>query len=134
MNMFIKTGERQPGIDCASSIVQLGDFFYLSGQLGKGETFQEQCINCCYAISDVLDEFSLRFDHVLKFTVYLDDISLKDEFLKVFHNFVDLPYPAMTIVESPHLPEGSMICMDGCGVNTLRHENAMNPSYCEDCE
>lgn len=134
MNLFLKTGERQEGIDCASNFVQLGDFFYLSGQLGSGYTFHDQCISACYAIQDVLAQFDLRFDHVLKFTVYLTDIQLKDDFLRVFDNFADAPYPAMTIVESPHLPEEAMICIDGCGVNTLRHERSMENAYCEDCD
>lgn len=134
MNLFLKTGDRQPGYDCISSIVQLGDFFYLSGQTGKGETFRDQAISACYAISDALSEFKLRFDHVLKFTVYLTNIEFEDEFLSVFENFVDQPYPVMTIVESPHLPGGSMICIEGCGVNTLRHERSMNDAYCEDCD
>lgn len=134
MNLFLKTGDRLPDYDCVSSMVQLGDFFYLSGHLGKGETFRDQCIHACYAITDTLSEFNLRFDHILKFTVYLTDIEMEDEFLSVFENFVDQPYPTMTIVESPHLPHGAMICIDGCGVNTLRHERGMNNAYCEDCD
>ncbi|MDO4663421.1 MAG: RidA family protein [Erysipelotrichaceae bacterium] len=134
MNLFLKTGEHQEGYDCVSSIVQLGDFFYLSGQLGHGATFREQCIDACYRLSDALAQFDLRFDHVLKFTVYLTDIEMKDEFLSVFANFADQPYPTMTIVESPHLPDQAMICIDGCGVNTLRHERSMNKAYCEDCD
>lgn len=134
MNLFLKTGDRLPDYDCISSIVQLGDFFYLSGHLGKGETFHDQCISACYALTDTLSEFNLRFDHVLKFTVYLTDIEMEDEFLSVFENFVDQPYPTMTIVESPHLPRDAQICIEGCGVNTLRHERAMNNAYCEDCD
>lgn len=134
MNLFLKTGDRQPGYDCISSIVQLGDFFYLSGQLGQGDSFHDQCVSACYAVTDVLSEFSLRFDHILKFTVYLTDIELADDFLSVFQNFVDQPYPVMTIVESLHLPGNSMVCIEGCGVNTLRHERSMNNAYCEDCD
>lgn len=134
MNMFLKTGERQEGIDCASSFVQLGDFFYLSGQLGQGASFHDQCVSACYAITDILAGFNLRFDHILKFTVYLTDIEHKEQFLSVFDNFVDQPYPALTIVESPHLPGDAMVCIDGCGVNTLRHERSMSESYCEDCD
>lgn len=134
MNLFIKTGDRQRDIQCASSIVQLGDFFYLSGQCGRGNSFHDQCISACYAVSDVLSQFDLRFDHVLSFTVYLTDITLKDEFLSIFANFADVPYPAMTIVEVSSLPDHSMVCLEGCGVNTLRHEKSMSDAYCEDCD
>lgn len=67
-------------------MVQLGDFFYLSGQIGKGSTFHDQCVSACYAVTDVLHQFDLRFDHILKFTVYLVDIELRDKFLEVFSN------------------------------------------------
>lgn len=123
-----------PDMDCVSSLVQLGDFFYVSGQNGKGETFHDQCLYACYAFQDVLSEFHLRFDHVLKFTVYLCDITLRDEFLRVYENFAEQPWPALTVVESPNLPDGSMVCIEGCGVNTLRHERPHDGSYCEDCD
>lgn len=134
MNLFLKTGEPMSQYDCVSSMVQLGDFFYLSGQIGKGSTFHDQCVSACYAVTDVLHQFDLRFDHILKFTVYLVDIELRDEFLEVFSNFVDQPYPALTFVESPRLPDDAMVCIDGCGVNTLRHERSMSDAYCEDCD
>ncbi|MCF0246816.1 MAG: RidA family protein [Ileibacterium sp.] len=134
MNTFLKTGDRQPGYDCISSIVQLGDFFYFSGQTGSGSAFHDQCVSACYNIQDVLHEFDLRFDHILKFTVYLTDLHLKDEFLRVFENFVEAPYPSMTIVEVSRLENDAMICIDGMGVNTLRHERSMEDAYCEDCD
>lgn len=134
MNTFLKTGDRQKGMDCVSSIVQLGDFFYVSGQRGEGFTFADQCIDACYKFQDALHEFDLRFDHVLKFTVYLSDILLEDEFLSVFSNFVEAPYPALTIIEVAGPGKDSMVCLEGCGINTLRHEHSMKEAYCEDCD
>lgn len=134
MNMFLKTGDLQEGTNCVSSIVQLGDFFYFSGQTGQGLTFRDQCIQACYKVQDVLREFDLRFDHVLNFTIYLTDLSNRNEFYTVFSNFVEPPYPALTLVEVKGLDEDSMICIAGNGVNTLRHERNMNEAYCEDCD
>lgn len=134
MNTFLKTGDRQPGTDCVSSIVQMGDFFYFSGQKGWGSDFREQSIHACYTVSDVLKEFDLRFDHVLRFTVYLTDIENQDEFLTIFSNFVEPPFPAVTIVEVSSLGDDCMVCIEGSGVNTLRHERAMSDAYCEDCD
>lgn len=119
-------------MDCVSSIVQLGDFFYFSGQTGSGMTFHDQAVMACYNVRDVLHEFNLRFDHVLKFTVYLTDISMKDQFLSVFSNFVEAPYPVMTIIEAAALDDDAMVCIEGCGVNTLRHEKSMQEAYCEE--
>lgn len=63
--------------------------FTFSGQLGKGHTFHDQAVMACYNVRDCLHEFNLRFDHVLKFTVYLTDISMQNQFLDVFSNFVE---------------------------------------------
>ena len=34
MNIFLKSAGKQEGTPCVSNMVQLGDFFYLSGQTG----------------------------------------------------------------------------------------------------
>ena len=44
MNIFLKSAGKQEGTSCVSNMVQLGDFFYLSGQTGLGESIQEQTI------------------------------------------------------------------------------------------
>lgn len=134
MNIFLKVGDSQPDQNCISSIVQLGDFFYVSAQTGTGQTFQEQSLTAIYRIVEVLKDLDLRFDHIIKFTVYLTDISLKDEFLSIYSNFVEAPYPAMTIVEVSALDNNSMIAIEGQGVNTLRHERKMKMSDCPDCQ
>jgi 2-iminobutanoate/2-iminopropanoate deaminase len=134
MNIFLKVGDSQPDQGCISNIVQLGDFFYVSAQCGTGKTFQEQALTAIYRIIEVLKDLDLRFDHVVKFTVYLSDIEMRSEFLSIYSNFVEAPYPAMSIVEVSALPEHSMIAIEACGVNTLRHERKMKMEDCPDCE
>lgn len=133
MNIFLKVGDSMPNGECISSIVQLGDFFFVSAQHGTGQTFQEQCLTAIYRFIEVLQDLDLRLDHVVKFTVYLSDISLKKEFLTTYSNFVEAPYPAMTIVEVAALADHSMIAIEGQGVNTLRHERKMKMEDCPDC-
>ena len=58
MNIFLKSAGKQEGTSCVSNMVQLGDFFYLSGQTGLGESIQEQTIT---AINKVIDVLSLWF-------------------------------------------------------------------------
>ena len=53
MNIFLKSAGKQEGTSCVSNMVQLGDFFYLSGQTGLGESIQEQTIT---AINKVIDQ------------------------------------------------------------------------------
>ncbi len=41
MNVFLKA--KSHNADGFSNIVALGDFVFVSGQLGQGKTFDEQC-------------------------------------------------------------------------------------------
>lgn len=133
MNTFLKTGEPKEDLNSVSTLVQLGDFFYVSGVTGSGSTIQEQAVSAMYGLKDVLHQFNLRLDHVLKFNVYLQDLEDQDEFMKVFENFTEAPYPALSIMEVSRLPHDARVMVDGQGVNTLRHEISMQESYCEDC-
>lgn len=134
MNIFLKSAGKQEEMPCVSNMVQLGDFFYVSGQHGQGETIQEQTITAVNKLIDVISNFGLQLHHVVKFTVYLKDIQDKEAFLSTFKNFLDEPYPACTIVEVSHLENDAMVCIEGLGVNTLRHEEQMQHSSCShDC-
>lgn len=135
MNMFLKVGDSIPRDECISNVVQMGDFVYMSAQTGRGITFQEQAVTACYRVMDVLKDLDLRMDHLVKYTVYLTDMENRDMFLGVFKNFVEAPYPAVTIVQVAGLENDSMVAIEGQGVNTLRLERAMNGSSgCVDCE
>lgn len=130
MNVFLNSGSLQENEDCVSSIVQLGDFFYLSAQLGKGDSITEQAVSVCNEIVEVLSEFDLRFDHVVKFTVYLKNLKDKEEFLSVFKNYLEKPFPAVSFVGVNDLDNGAMLAVEGQGINTLRHEQAHKNSSC----
>lgn len=134
MNTFLKTGEPRTDLGHVSSIVQLGDFFYISGVCGEGATLQEQAVSALFGMQDVLRQFNLRLDHVLKFNVCLQDLEDQEEFMKVFANFTEAPYPAMSLMEVSRLPGDARVMIDGQGVNTLRHEISMQEAYCEDCD
>lgn len=133
MNIFLKVGDSRSNDEPISQIVQLGDFFYVSGQPGTGQTFQEQALTSIYRVIEVLKDLDLKFYHIVKFTVYLSDITMKSEFLSIYANFVEPPYPAMTIIEAARLPEDTMIVIEGQGVNTLRHEKKMKMEDCPEC-
>lgn len=130
MNIFLNSGSLQEHEDCVSSIVQLGDFVYMSAQLGKGDTMIDQAVSVCNEIVEVLSEFELRFDHLVKFTVYLTDLNNKEAFLKVFRSYIEKPYPAVSFVEVQALEHGAMVAVEGLGVNTLRIERASRESSC----
>ena len=130
MNVFLNSGSLQENENCVSSIVQLGDFFYFSAQLGKGDSMSEQSVSVCNEIVEILDEFGLRFDHVVKFTVYLKNLKNKEEFLSIFKNYLEMPYPAVSFVGVDDLENNALVAVEGQGINTLRHEQANKNSSC----
>lgn len=138
MNVFLNSGGLQEHEDCVSKIVQLGDFVYMSAQYGKGDTMVEQSITVCNEVVETLGEFGLRFDHLVKFTVYLTDLKNKEEFLSIFKNFIEPPFPSVTFIGVNELEHGAMVAVEGFGVNTLRHESGHKESscdgHCSDCQ
>ena len=61
MNIFLKSAGKQEGTSCVSNMVQLGDFFYLSGQTGLGESIQEQTITAINKVIDVYQTMVYSF-------------------------------------------------------------------------
>ena len=134
MNQYLFSAGLQDGMSCVSSAVSLGDFVYISAQTGQGKELEEQVINTIQKITDVISEFGIEFRHVVKLTVYLSDISKRDEFLQIFSHYVEAPYPACSIVEVGRLENDAMIAMEGFAINTTRYEKAQRESSCcEDC-
>lgn len=134
MNVFLNSGGLQENEDCISKIVQLGDFVYMSAQLGQGDSIIEQSITACNKVVEVLNEFDLRFDHIVKFTIYLKCLEDKSTFLSIFKTFIEEPYPAVSFVGVDDLENDAMVAIEGYGVNTLRIEQAHKDSGCgHDC-
>ena len=52
MNVFLKA--KSHNADGFSNIVALGDFVFVSGQLGQGKTFDEQCRSVFEKMEDLL--------------------------------------------------------------------------------
>lgn len=133
MNVFLNSTRVKDG--CISSAVSLGDFVYVSGQTGEGDTIEEQTIIVCNKLIDVLSDLDLELRHVVKLTVYLNDLANKEAFLNVYKNFVEAPYPAATIVQVDHLENDAMITVEALAINTLRYEKASRDSGCtHDCD
>lgn len=130
MNSFLNSTGVQNETTCVSKAVSLGDFVYVSAQTGEGETIEEQTMTACNKVIDAIEDFGLQMYHLVKFTVYLKDIRLKDAFLKTFQNFVEAPYPACSIVQVSGLDHDSLVSIEALGVNTLRYENHQKESAC----
>lgn len=130
MNIFLNSAGLQEGSDVISSAVALGDFIYVSAQTGNGDTIEEQTITAMNKVIDAVSPFGLSAYHMVKFTVYMTDIQQKQAFLDVYQNFVEAPFPAMSIVQVQALEDGSQIAIEGYAVNTLRYEKASQEHSC----
>ncbi len=133
MNQFLYTAGLQEGKDCISSAVSLGDFVYVSAQVGKGDNIGEQTISALRQFLDVLSNMTLEIRHVVKFTVFLTNMENRDAFLSVYKTLVEEPFPAMTILEVQGLEENALVAIEGFAINTLRYEKASCSQNCSSC-
>ncbi|WP_137173207.1 RidA family protein [Massilia sp. HP4] len=75
-----------------SEAVRVGDVVYLAGQLGIGENglvegFEAQSVQTMDNIGAALKRVGLGFEHVVKCTVMLDDVSKAGEFNRVYQTY-----------------------------------------------
>ena len=130
MNIFLNSSGIQEEGSCVSKAVSLGDFVYVSGQTGKGNTIAEQTISCANALMDAIEPFGLKMHHLVKFTVYLKNLNDKKEFLDVFSKFIEPPFPSCTLIQADRLENDALLCIEALGVNTLRYEKAQKEHSC----
>lgn len=132
MNTFLNSSGKQSE-NGFSKAVCLGDFVYVSAMNGYGETIEEQTITACNRILEAIGDWGLRMDHMVKFTVFLKDISLKQKFIESFKYFLEEPFPAVSIVEVSNLDDNSLVSIEAYGINTLRYEKQASHSCSSNC-
>lgn len=72
---------------------------YFSGQIGSGDTAEEEFRNAWQLVGTILSEAGLGYEHIIEFTSY--HVGLQShigEFMKVKDEFVKEPYPAWTAI------------------------------------
>lgn len=65
----IETGVR------SSKIVKYKGIAYITGQVGEGETIQEQTAECLRRLDDLLEKAGSSREHMLRATIWLADMS-----------------------------------------------------------
>ena len=136
MNVFVKAvhSDKAPkALGPYSQATKLGDFVYLSGQLGidpntgelAGETMKEQAEQAMKNIGAVLAEMGLRYDHIMKTTIFVKDLNDFDALNEVYAGFLEEPYPARSCVEVSRLPKGALVEIECLAIDTLVYEQQM---------
>lgn len=133
--MFLQKIEAQNGAKVLgpySPAIKLGDFVYLSGQvpvLSNGDVIEggivEQAHQVMQNIGAILAEMNLEYRHIVKVTVYLNDLNNFDAFNEVYGSYVSEPFPARTTVEVSRLPKDVQVEVECMVIDTLMYEQQM---------
>ncbi len=159
LSKVITSEDAPKAIGPYSQAIKLGDFVYLSGQIGmdlnndiveggiKAETLQ-----IVENIVAILSEMNLELRHIVKTTVYLKDMNLFDDFNEIYATYFAHPYPARTTVEVARLPKDALVEIECFAIDTTVYEEKFGrgtyssedyPEHdcsncdhgtCEDCE
>lgn len=102
-----------------SQVVQVGQFLFLAGQIpltpentmreGDIQTQTRQVLNNLKA---VLEKVGASMDHIVKTTIFLQDLNDFEAVNKIYAEYFQQPYPARSTVEAAKLPKGARLEID----------------------
>lgn len=118
----INSPEAPAAIGPYSHANMAGDLIFVSGQLPirAGELVADDPADAARAamenIGAILKEAGSDFDHVLRCTVYLTDLSNFAAVNEVYAEFFSEHYPARVCFEVSGLPKGALVEIDAIAV------------------
>lgn len=140
---FLKKEESEKGpkaIGPYSPAVKLGDFVFLSGQLGMdadgnlvSDDVVEQAHKSMQNIGYLLAEMGLDYHHVVKTTVFVSDLNDFTKVNEVYGSYFDGVYPARSCVEVSRLPKDAKVEIECIVLDTLVYEQQMENHQCGGC-
>lgn len=110
---IINTEKAPAPIGPYSHSVKAGGLLFVSGQIPmdvegnivKGN-IAEATRTCMQNIGAILNEANMTFDHIVKTTIFLTDMSLFSEVNEVYGSYFTGDYPARETVAVKGLPKG----------------------------
>jgi 2-iminobutanoate/2-iminopropanoate deaminase len=111
---IIQTGKAPAPIGPYSQAVKTGDFLFISGQVAIDPvtnevitgSVAEETHRVMKNLEAVLHAGYLTFQHVVKTTIFLSDMSLFAEMNEVYGSYFNSDYPARETVAVKGLPKG----------------------------
>ena len=111
---IINTEKAPAPIGPYSQAVKTGDLLFISGQIAitppNGEiitgSLKEETHRVMQNLAAILSEAKLSFEHVVKTTIFLSDMSLFAEMNEVYGSYFKGDYPARETVAVKGLPKG----------------------------
>jgi 2-iminobutanoate/2-iminopropanoate deaminase len=111
---IIKTEKAPAPIGPYNQAIIAGDLLFASGQIAidpatneviKGSV-QDEAHQVMKNIKAILDEAKITFEHIVKTTIFLSDMSLFAEVNEVYGSYFNGDYPARETVAAKGLPKG----------------------------
>lgn len=119
-NKKIQTHLAPKAIGPYSQAIDIGDLVFVSGQIPLdpktmevvGDTIEDQTIQVMKNLEAILAEANLTFTNVVKFTIYLTDLTDFDRLNRTYAQFLTEPYPARATIEVSKLPKNVKVEID----------------------
>lgn len=116
MKQIISTPDAPGAIGPYSQAVRLGSMLYTSGQLGMDPatgifpiTVVEQTERALRNVQAILEAAGTGFQHVVKTTVFLQNMEDFQQVNEVYGRFFVEPYPARSAVQVARLPKDGLV-------------------------
>lgn len=120
-----------------SPALSIGDFMFISGQLGmKAETgtlcqgVEAQARQALENMKAILQERGLEMRHVVKTTIFLADMNDFNTVNEVYGSYFQAPYPARSAIQVAALPKGASVEIEAFAVDTRALEVICNSEQC----
>ncbi|WP_223589104.1 RidA family protein [Neobacillus bataviensis] len=112
----ISTKNAPRAIGPYSQAVKIGEFLFISGQLPINpvtnempETITEQAKQSLENVKAILEEAGSDLHHVVKTTVFLDDMNAFTQVNEVYQSYFSGNYPARSAIEVARLPKDASV-------------------------
>ena len=116
MKNIVKTDKAPGAIGPYSQGIDLGNMIFFSGQIPLNpqtgempEGIEAQAKQALENVKGLLESQGLDFSHVVKTTVFLDNMDDFNTVNGIYAQYFVEPYPARSAVEVAKLPKGALI-------------------------
>ncbi len=116
MKKVVQTDKAPGAIGPYSQGIDLGDMIFFSGQIPLNpqtgempEGIEAQTKQALDNVKGLLESQNLDFSHVVKTTVFLNDMNDFNTVNGIYAQYFVEPYPARSAIEVASLPKGALI-------------------------
>lgn len=137
----IESSNAPKPVGAYSPAVKLGDFVYMSGQIGLDPATNElvdgvenQARQVMENIKALLAERGLQMHHIVKTTVLLSNIDDFASVNEIYASYFTGVYPARSAFEVSRLPKNALVEVECFVVDTLAYEQAAQGGCGDNCD